>query len=185
MSTKSNARTSKDKHRLNGLPQLITDDDMDFIREYISNAAPTGHEESGQKIWRDFIQPHVDDIFVNNYGCIAGIINPDAEFKVVIDAHADEIAWYVHRIGDDGFIHVEQTGGTDPGIAPSQQVIIHAEKGPVTAVFGWPAIHVRETSDDKPKREKIFVDCGCKTKEEVEALGRTISLIGSKQRPGK
>ena len=33
--------------------------------------------------------------------------------------------------------------GVDHQIAPSQRVIIHGKKGPVKAVFGWPAIHTR------------------------------------------
>lgn len=78
------------------------------------------------------------------YGSVAAIVNPGQDFKVVVEAHADEIAWYVQRIDENGFIHVQDTGGADAGIAPSQRVNIHISKGMVPAVFGWPAIHARE-----------------------------------------
>ena len=41
------------------------------------------------------------------------IINPEAEFKVVIEAHADEISWYVNYISDDGMIYVIRNGGSE------------------------------------------------------------------------
>jgi putative aminopeptidase FrvX len=151
--------------------ELIGKEELDWIKRYIENASPTGSEKSGQKLWAEYIKPYVDNTLICNYGSIAGIINPGQDFKVAIEAHADEIAWYVNRIGSDGFIHVQETGGTDPGIAPSQKVLIHTANGPVEAIFGWPAIHVRETKDDAPKMSSIFVDCGCNSKEEVENMG--------------
>jgi putative aminopeptidase FrvX len=97
-------------------------------------------------------------------------VNPGQKFKVLIEAHADEIAWYVHTISKDGFLHVEKNGGTDPGIAPSQRVRIHTARGFVKGIFGWPAIHTRSNTT-QPNADTIFIDCGCKTKKEVEALG--------------
>lgn len=73
----------------------------------------------------------MDKIEVDNYGTAYGIINPEAEFKVVIEAHADEISWYVNYITDDGFIYVIRNGGSDQVIAPSKVVDIHGEKGVV------------------------------------------------------
>jgi putative aminopeptidase FrvX len=151
--------------------ELIDDTDLKWIAKYIQNPSPTGNEQSGQRIWLERIRPYVTDHFSEVYGCTVAVVNPGQEFKVIIEAHADEIAWYVHKIGTDGFIHVEETGGTDPGIAPSQKVTIHTKKGAIPAIFGWPAIHARETSDDAPKKSSIFLDCGCTSKEEVEELG--------------
>jgi len=150
---------------------LIGTEEIKWLERYIQNASPTGNEQDGQKIWLEYIKPYIDEHYVDPYGSVAGIINPGKDFKVVIEAHADEIAWYVNRIGTDGFIHVVDTGGTDPGIAPSQKVTIHTEKGAVPAVFGWPAIHSRDVSQDAPKKSTIFIDCGCSSREEVEALG--------------
>ncbi|HYD21219.1 MAG TPA: M20/M25/M40 family metallo-hydrolase [Flavipsychrobacter sp.] len=151
--------------------ELIGKKELEWIKQYIENASPTGNEKSGQKMWLDHLAPYIDDRLICNYGGVAGIIGPGKKFKVVIEAHADEIAWYVNKIDKDGFIHVQETGGTDPGIAPSQKVQIHTGKGAVDAIFGWPAIHARETSDDAPKMSSIFLDCGCSSKEDAEDLG--------------
>src|SRR5215213_5632297 len=102
-----------------------TSDDIDWIKKYIRNASPSGNEVHGQKMWLEYIRPYVDDHFVDKYGNVVAVINPHEKFKVVIEAHADEIAWYIHTITKDGFLHVEKNGGSDPGIAPSQKVRIH------------------------------------------------------------
>lgn len=144
-----------------------------FLAEYLNTASPTGYEHAGQKIWMDYLTPFVDEIKVDHYGTSYGIINPDAEFKVVIEAHADEISWYVNYITDDGLIYVIRNGGSDQLIAPSKVVNIHGEKGVIKGVFGWPAIHTRTGSKDEPtpKIENIFIDCGAKSKKEVTELG--------------
>ena len=144
-----------------------------FLETYLNTASPTGYEHNGQKIWMDYLKPYVDKIEVDHYGTCYGIINPEAEFRVVIEAHADEISWYVNYITDDGLIYVIRNGGSDQMIAPSKVVHLHGEKGIVKGVFGWPAIHTRGVNSDEPvpKLDNIFIDCGCKTKKEVEELG--------------
>lgn len=149
------------------------DTSLQFLEQYLNTASPTGYEHAGQKIWMDYLRPFVDSIEVDNYGTCYGIINPEAAFKVVIEAHADEISWYVNYITDDGLIYVIRNGGSDHMIAPSKVVNLHGEKGIVKGVFGWPAIHTRGAGSDKPvpKIENIFIDCGATSKEEVEELG--------------
>jgi putative aminopeptidase FrvX len=44
-------------------------------------------------------------------GTAVGVINPDAPYKVVIEGHADEIAWYVNYINDEGMVYVIRNGG--------------------------------------------------------------------------
>ncbi|KRP12604.1 MAG: peptidase M42, partial [Sphingobacteriales bacterium BACL12 MAG-120813-bin55] len=147
-------------------------DEIAFLRTYINNPSPTGNESGGQKIWLEYLKPYIDDYFVDNYGSVAAIINPGKPFRVVIEAHADEIAWAVHFITEDGIIYVERIGGSDHIIAPSKRVNIHTDSGIVKGVFGWPAIHTRHYGkEDTPELKNIFIDCGCSSKQEVLDLG--------------
>lgn len=151
---------------------------IDFLHAYINNASPTGFESSGQQIWLDYIKPYVDEYFTDTYGTAVGIVNPKAPYKVVIEAHADEISWFVNYISDEGYIYVTRNGGSDFQIAPSKKVNIHTEKGVVKGVFGWPAIHVRDKEDEpKPTNKNVFIDCGCNSKEEVLALGIHVGTV--------
>jgi len=148
-----------------------------FLEKYLNNASPTGFEAKGQQMWLDYIKPNIDSYFTDNYGTVVGVINPDAKYKVVIEAHADEISWFVHYITKDGFVYLRRNGGSDHMIAPSKRVNIHTDKGIVKAVFGWPAIHMRHTKDDAPSMKNIFLDCGCSTKEEVEKMGVHVGCV--------
>ncbi len=48
----------------------------------------------------------------------------------------------------------------------------------VPAVFGWPAIHVRNRAKEEPPSIKnIFLDCGCNSKKEVEKLGIHVGCV--------
>ncbi len=144
-----------------------------FLHKYLNNTSPTGFETSGQKIWLEYLKPYVDEYHLDNYGTAYGVVNPGQEFSVVIEAHADEISWFVNYISDDGYIYVIRNGGSDPIIAPSKTVNIHTPKGVVRGLFGWPAIHVRRGKDASlsPKLENIFIDIGAKNKEEVLEMG--------------
>jgi tetrahedral aminopeptidase len=150
-----------------------------FLFEYLNNISPTGYETAGQKIWLDYLAPYIDEHLTDAYGTAVGIINPQAAYKVVIEAHADEISWFVNYITKEGYIYVIRNGGSDYQIAPSQRAKVHTEHGTIPAVFGWPAIHVRDDSEKSPKFdiEKIVLDCGCSSAEEVEALGIHVGSV--------
>jgi tetrahedral aminopeptidase len=149
-----------------------------FLEKYLNNSSPTGFEQSGQEIWLDYIKSYTDEYFTDIYGTVVGVINPKAEYKVVIEAHADEISWFVNYITEDGYIYVRKNGGSDHQIAPSKRVNIYTKKGIVKGVFGWPAIHVRNNkAEEQPTLKNIFVDVGCVTKEEVEKLGIHVGCV--------
>jgi len=149
-----------------------------FLFDYLNNASPTGFEQSGQQIWLDYIKPYINDYTVDVYGTAVGIINPKGTYKVVIEAHADEISWFVNYITDDGYIYVRRNGGSDHQIAPSMRVNIYGAKGVVPGVFGWPAIHVRDAArEEVPTLKNIFIDIGAESKKEVEEMGVHVGSV--------
>ncbi len=149
-----------------------------FLFEYLNNASPTGFESSGQQIWLNYIKPYISEYITDTYGTVVGVVNPGHDYKVVIEAHADEISWFVNYITKEGYIYVRRNGGSDHQIAPSKRVFIHTAKGPVQGVFGWPAIHVRHGEKEQaPTLKNIFIDVGCTTQEEVEELGIHVGSV--------
>ena len=158
--------------------RIITKKSEKFLQDYLNNPSPTGFESQGQKMWLKYIKPYVDTHFVDTYGTVVGVINPNAKYKVVIEAHADEISWFVHYITKDGFIYLRRNGGSDHQIAPSKRVNIHTKKGLVKAVFGWPAIHTRTVAKEKsPALDNIFLDCGARSIKEVNKLGIHVGCV--------
>ena len=158
--------------------QVLNDQSIEFLEKYLNNAAPTGYEAGGQKIWMEYLRPYVDTFITDTYGTAVGVINPEAPFKVVIEGHSDEISWYVNYISDDGLIYVIRNGGSDHQIAPSKWVNIHTKNGLVKGVFGWPAIHTRKTGkEETPKLDNIFIDVGATDKKGVEDLGVHVGCV--------
>jgi putative aminopeptidase FrvX len=160
---------------------ILSDKSFEFLKTYINNASPVGFESSGQKLWLEYLKPYVDTTFTDPYGTAVGVINPRENFKVVIEAHADEISWFVNFITAEGLLYLKRNGGVDHQIAPGQRVFIHGKKGLVKAVFGWPAIHTRinspDTKEPVPKVDTLFLDCGARTKKQIEDLGVHVGSV--------
>ena len=158
--------------------KILTKNSLEFFEKYLNNASPTGYEWEGQKIWMEYLKPYVDEFITDTYGTAVAVINPEADYKVVIEGHSDEISWYVNYITDNGLLYVIRNGGSDHQIAPSKWVNIHTKNGIVKGVFGWPAIHTRKSGkEEPPKLDNIFIDIGAKDKEEVEKMGVHVGCV--------
>ncbi len=130
---------------------ILNEKSISFLEKYLNNAAPTGYEWEGQKIWMDYLKPYVDEFITDTYGSAVAVINPNAKYKVVIEGHADEISWYVNYISDKGMIYVVRNGGSDHQIAPSKIVNIHTKKGIVKGV----SVGRRSTQEIKAKKKLL------------------------------
>lgn len=160
------------------MKSIINKSSLKFLESYLNNASPTGYEAEGQKIWMNYLNKYVDNFITDPYGTAVGVINPKNKFRVVIEAHSDEISWYVNYISEKGLISVIRNGGSDHQIAPSKWVNIHTKNGIVKGVFGWPAIHTRIAGkEEPPKIDNISIDVGAKNKKEVEKLGIHVGCV--------
>jgi putative aminopeptidase FrvX len=162
----------------------------EFLFKYLNSFSPVGHEYTGQQVWLDYISEFVDkktsDVYGNTVGIVYGkrdgVLHPEklesSAYKVVIEAHADEISWLVNRITAEGYIYVIRNGGSDHQIAPSMRIKIHADDGTVAGVFGWPAIHVRDRAKETaPTVQNLFIDVGLCSKKEVESYGIHVGSV--------
>ena len=153
-----------------------------FLYDYLNAYSPVGQEQEGQDIWRNYINEYVDSIHTDAYGTSYGILRRSNKsgdpihvntHKVVIEAHCDEIAWIITNIESDGYIRVKRHGGSDNMIAPSKTVMIHTHDGKkVKGVFGWPAIHTRDSYTEMGYDQyELWVDTGLKDKKAVNKAG--------------
>jgi putative aminopeptidase FrvX len=153
--------------------------DEKFLESYLNSNAPTGfeYELGGQKAWMDYISNYVDRVELDNYGTAYAVTgNLDSDYKVVIEAHADEISWLVNHIDSKGYIRVIRNGGSDATIAPSMRVSLWGEKGPVDGIFGHPAIHISYRKKEADL-DSIFIDVGASCKDEVIEMGINVGTV--------
>lgn len=154
--------------------------DKKFLNNYMNSLSPTGQENESQQLWIDYIKNYVDKVIVDDYGTAVGVINPDNDYKVVIEAHVDEVSFRIKYITEKGYIYVAKNGGSDHQIAPSKMVKIHTTDGKkIDGFFGWPAIHTRGTGtkETHPSIENIFIDCGVDSRKELEEMGVHVGCI--------
>ncbi|MDD5437313.1 MAG: M20/M25/M40 family metallo-hydrolase, partial [Candidatus Omnitrophica bacterium] len=92
--------------------------------------------------------------------------------KIMIAAHMDEIGFMVKHITKEGYINFIKVGGIDDRVLPAQRVIIKSKKGDRFGIIGTKPPHLQKEEDRKhPLRyEDMFIDIGCKNKEEAEKL---------------
>ena len=150
-----------------------------FLKKYLNAFSPVSREIEGQKIWVEYLKPYVDELHDDNYGNVWGVIKGVGEnpYKVVIEAHCDEISWIISHISGEGKISVNKLGGSDIQIAPSKQIVVHTRKnGRIPGVFGWPAIHLRK-GNPATELKNLHIDLGVDTKKKVEALGVEVGNI--------
>ena len=153
--------------------------DKKFLKNYLNTCSPSGFEVQlgGQKVWAKRIQQYSDNVYTDNYGnVIAEIGNLDSDYTVMIEAHADEIAWYVHSIDSRGYLKVIRNGGSDTQIAPSMRVDVWGKKGPIQGIFGHPAIHVKGRAKESTL-ETLFVDVGARNKKAAEKMGIEVGTV--------
>src|SRR5271154_2049953 len=115
---------------------------LNFLRTLVNTPSPTGQEVMGQRVWLDYVKPFADETFSDAYGNCVAVLNKGGSPRLMLAAHADEIAMTVNYISDDGFIYVRKMGGVDAAITKAQRVIIHSAQGPVKGVVGNVAPHL-------------------------------------------
>ncbi len=153
----------------------IKDYSEDFINlKRICDAhGVTGDEQKVRAVLKEMITPFVDSIEVDTIGNLFGIVKGETDFKVMLDAHMDEIGFIVKYIDSNGFIRVAKVGGQNIRVLPGSKVLIHGNSGrEVPGVFGEKSIHLMPVEERKKpaELEKLFIDIGVRNKKEAEGL---------------
>ena len=65
---------------------ILNKKSISFLESYLNNAAPTGYEWEGQKIWMNYLKPFVDEFITDTYGTAVAVINPKAKaIKILVN----------------------------------------------------------------------------------------------------
>src|SRR3954454_9739524 len=150
----------------------MRDESLKFLQTLVNNPSPVGHEALGQRVWLDYVTQFADTTFSDAYGNCVAVLNKGGSPRLMLAAHADEIAMAVNYIDADGFVYVCKLGGIDAAITKAQRVIIHTSNGSVKGVVGNVAQHLTKNDDNHkvPKIHEIFIDIGTKNAKETKKL---------------
>src|SRR5437867_4433895 len=145
---------------------------LKFLEKLINTPSPTGYETRGQRVWLDYVKPFAEATETDAYGNAVAWFNKGGSPRLMLAAHADEIAMSVNYIDDKGYISVRRMGGIDPAITKAQRVVIHTRNGPVKGVVGNVAIHLMKLEGEPkpPKIHDLFIDIGVASRKAAEKL---------------
>lgn len=147
-------------------------ENLAFLKDLIEAPSPSGYEQPAQRIMRERMAQHADEVRTDVHGNVIAALNPAGSPRVMLAGHLDEIGFIITHIEKEGYIRFAGIGGWDPNIIAGRRVWIHAKKRRVVGVIGVVPVHLM---DDKEKARAVkvhnlFIDIGTKTREETEKL---------------
>ena len=160
----------------------MRDESLKFLTTLVNTPSPSGNEARGQRVWLDYAGQFADTTFSDAYGNCVAILNKGGSPRLMLAAHADEIAMAVNYIDSDGYLYVRKVGGIDAAITKAQRVTIHTRSGPVRGVVGNVAPHLTKQDKDRkvPEMHDLFIDIGAGSAKEagkLVAVGDPITLV--------
>lgn len=144
-----------------------------FLLDLLNTPSPTGFEMAGQRKWAAWVKPHADSVACDAYGSTWAVLEGQTPYRIMLEAHADEIGFMIKHITKEGFLHVDRIGGSDYATARGRRIIFQGDKGPVTGIIGNTAIHIRDRSggEKAPEVHELYVDVGADSEKDVAKLG--------------
>ncbi|MHA1399768.1 MAG: M42 family metallopeptidase [Candidatus Heimdallarchaeaceae archaeon] len=142
----------------------------ELLEKLVTTPRATGYEFPAQKVIKEYLEEDVDKLYADRVGNLYAVINPDSPFKVMLAGHIDQIGFQISYIDKNGYLWFKPLGGFDTTTLPGKRVKVIGKGGTFLGVIGKKAIHLMKPEERKksPEMEKLFIDIGCKDKEEAE-----------------
>lgn len=143
-----------------------------FFKRLADAPSPSGYEQPAQRVWREYVGPHVDEVRTDVMGNTWGVLKGPDRPRVMLAGHVDEIGLMVQYVDDQGFLYFATIGGVDAHLLPGQRVRVHGNTGTVSGVIGRKPIHLLEDEERKKvaKIKDLCIDIGANDRAEAEAL---------------
>ena len=138
--------------------------------------AVSGREDAMTAFLRDQIQSMVDEVNVDNLGNVVGILRGSKypDYRLMLQAHMDELGLIVRYITEDGFLLIERVGGIPEKSLPGQRVDVLTDDGKLIPGYVGSKSHHITSPEEKyrvPRVHDMFIDIGLHSQEAVAEAG--------------
>ena len=152
-----------------------------FFADLVNASGVSGFEQPVQRVVREYAKEFADEMTTDLHGNLIMSINPEAEVRVMLAGHCDQIGMIVSYIDDNGYLFIQTIGGWDPQQLVGQRVSIWSDVGPVNGVISRKPIHLLEEQERKQvvKIKELWIDIGAQNREQaltVVAVGDPVTL---------
>ena len=130
---------------------------QEFLFEMLDTMSVSGHEIGLQKKVIQEMKPYADQIRTDKTGNVICVLNPEADFKVLLAGHIDEIGLIVTHIRSDGLLKVAKAGGIRAHAYPGHQVMIHHDGTRIPGV-----VILDDERKGEVKDKDLYIDIGAK-----------------------
>jgi len=149
----------------------------ELLLRLTSIPGPSGYEDEVLKEIEQIMKPFVDECFRTPMGSLV-CVKKGTGPKIGFFAHADQIAFVVTKIYEDGFLRLSGVGGWDPKTVISQKVWVHTKNGRLRGVVGFMPPHLQTTEESKkvPDYDHLFVDVTMNPNWKNISIGDLVTL---------
>ncbi len=151
---------------------------VEVLRELSDGFGVAGFEDEVRETIARLVTPLVDEVKTDALGNLfairRGAANRADERTLMLDAHMDEIGFMVKWVDENGYIRFAPIGGWDERIVPGHRVILLTREGTKHhGVIGTAPPHIVPPDERKKPipMERMFVDVGATTRDEVAGMG--------------
>ena len=150
----------------------MNESSLKFFETLLNTPGVSGYEEPVQRVVREYAESFVDTMETDLHGNLILCKNPDADVRLMLAGHCDQIGLIVSYIDESGFIYTQTVGGWDPQQLIGQKMTIWTESGPIDGVIARKAIHLLDEAERKKvvKTKELWIDIGATDREEAASL---------------
>lgn len=150
--------------------------DWSLLEQLCAVHAVSGREDGMTALVRALIQPLVDEVSVDHLGNVVGILNgiQHPGYRLMLQAHMDELGLIVRNITADGFLLIERVGGIPEKSLLGQRVDVLTDDNRIIPGYVGTKSHHVTSPDEKykvPHVHDMYIDVGLNSKQAVETAG--------------
>ena len=149
-------------------------DSCELLENLCNLPGVAGFEEPVREAIAGIIAPFVDETRADTLGNLIAVRRGTSPFRLMLDAHMDEVGFIVQHIDERGFLTFAPLGGWDPRLFPGHMLTIATRSGSlVRGVIGTHPPHIQKPADREKviPVEEMFLDVGAASRREVLELG--------------
>jgi len=142
---------------------------LNLLEKLCNVIAVSGDESAVRKIVLEEIKPYADEVKVDAMGNVLATKHGSGKkrVRVMVDAHMDEVGFFIVADDGDGIYRFETVGGMDPRYLVGKQVLVGRDSIP--GVIGGKPVHLMD--DDEYTRavplDALRIDIGLEGKANV------------------
>lgn len=143
-----------------------------FLNLLLDSDSVSGNEQHTCDVVKENLND-VTSFHADSIGNLYATVNETGNYKILLEAHIDEVGFQVNYIDKEGYIYLRACGGIDLTTAIGQMVCISNRKGEkVYGVIGRKPVHLLkgEEKTRTPEIESIWVDTGLSYEVIVDSI---------------